>query len=168
MQEGSSMSRNEMKRARRLAILVGVGSSGPEQKAAGILKMRILKRSSVAADITTEGTQEAVDLEGKADLVFVVGSPRGNGRSRLLMEEFGVRIKVFEPFHCFTWISDDGKLQLVEIAFFTELGEDEKDIKLTEHDEIRWVTKDELERLDISEKERETMIKGFEVMAAGS
>ena len=83
---------------------------------------------------------------------------------REIMEEFGVRVRIFEPFHCFSWTSDDKKLQLVEIAFFAELDEDEKNIRLTEHDEVRWVTKKEIESLDISEKERETMIKGFEIM----
>jgi 8-oxo-dGTP diphosphatase len=86
---------------------------------------------------------------------------------REIMEEFEVRVKVHEPFHCFSWVSDDKMKQLVEIAFFAELDEDEKNIKLTEHEEIRWVTKGDLDGLDISEQERKTMIKGFEVMAAG-
>ena len=79
-------------RAGRLAVLVGAESTGPEIKAADILKSRIFKRSSVTATTATEGSSEVEDAIRGADLVLVVGSPEGNGLSRRLMDEFEAKL----------------------------------------------------------------------------
>ena len=76
----------------RLAIITGKESRGPELKGADMLRARVLKHSSVMVQSAKEGTSQAADFIDWAQLVFVVGSPRGNTLSRSLMEKFGVRL----------------------------------------------------------------------------
>ncbi|MFH1744174.1 MAG: hypothetical protein ABIH23_34670 [bacterium] len=78
--------------AKNLIILTGQKSMGPEQKAAGILANRILKRSAVSVETVTENDSKAADLMEKADLVFVVGSPKGNDLSKNLMQKLAMTL----------------------------------------------------------------------------
>ncbi len=49
----------------------------------------------------------------------------------------------------------------MEIAFFAKL-KNVLDIRGKEHEELRWVTKEELDQYKISEEEKQTMMRGFE------
>lgn len=83
---------------------------------------------------------------------------------REIKEELGVDVTIFEPFHYFSYFSDEGNVHNIEIAFFAKVNESVKNIKLNEHEDIRWVTKNELDSYKISDKEKETMKKGFEII----
>jgi len=85
---------------------------------------------------------------------------------REIKEELDVNVTVLEPFHTFSYFSDEGSVHNIEIAFFVKINDIEK-INLNEHEDMQWVTKDELDRYKISEKEKKTMLKGFEILSKG-
>ncbi len=82
---------------------------------------------------------------------------------REIMEELGVDVSVFEPFHCFTYFSNDRKTQYVEIVFFAELADIEENIKLNDHTDMKWVVKEDLASYKMSDESREIMAKGFDL-----
>jgi hypothetical protein len=77
-------------RATRVAIVTGGPNSGPELKAAEILKARILKRSSVTAETVREDAPNLQDIISKADAIFVIGVPSGSAFASHMMYDFGV------------------------------------------------------------------------------
>lgn len=58
-------------------------------------------------------------------------------------------------------MSKEGRVHGMEIAFFAKL-KNVLDIRGKEHEELRWVTKEELDQYKISEEEKQTMMRGFE------
>ncbi len=68
--------------AKRVAVIIGAGASGPEKMAADLLARRIGSRSRLDIRLATEATQEAKNAVHNADLVMVIGSTRSNGLLR--------------------------------------------------------------------------------------
>ncbi len=83
---------------------------------------------------------------------------------RELMEELNAEIEVGNPYHAFSFVFKEGQVHGVEIAFFAKI-KNPKSIICKEHEEIKWVTKEELDNYKISEQEKQTMITGFEKQA---
>jgi len=72
-----------VRRAKRLAVIVGAAASKPEKKAADLLARRISSRSALGIRVAVEATQEATQSAGAADLVFLVGSPGSHRQLRM-------------------------------------------------------------------------------------
>jgi 8-oxo-dGTP diphosphatase len=87
---------------------------------------------------------------------------------REIKEELDVDININEPFHCFTYYSDNKDIQYVEIVFFAELNESEDNIKLNDHTAIAWITKDEINSYKASKEANAVMHKGFEILSRAS
>lgn len=79
-------------RAVRLAIVTGSPNSGPELKAADILKARILKRSGITAEVLREDAPNLQEVIAKTDAIFVIGSPGGNAFASRMMSDFGLKL----------------------------------------------------------------------------
>ncbi|HOD49381.1 MAG TPA: hypothetical protein PKJ78_05065 [Candidatus Hydrogenedentes bacterium] len=79
-------------RVKRLAIVTGSPNSEPENKAADILKTRILKRSSVTVQIAQEDAPDLQEVISQAEAVFVLGIPGGTGFASRVMHDLGVRL----------------------------------------------------------------------------
>lgn len=84
---------------------------------------------------------------------------------REIKEELGVSVKVMEPYHAFSYVCHDGKAHHVEIAFLCELNESKENVKMLEHDDIQWVTREELSRFEMSRIVREAIERGFELIS---
>lgn len=81
---------------------------------------------------------------------------------RELIEEMNAEIEVFDPYHVFSFEIKEKNVHGIEIAYYAKLKDASKDIKLNEHEDLKWVSKQELDNLKISEKEKETMKIGFD------
>jgi hypothetical protein len=79
-------------RATRLAIVTGSPNSGPELKAAEMLKARILKRSAVTVEMAQEDAPNLQELTAKSDVIFVIGVPGGPKFASHMMHDFGVAL----------------------------------------------------------------------------
>jgi len=77
-------------RVKRLAIVTGSPNSEPENKAADILKTRILKRSSVTVQVAQEDAPDLQEVISQAEAVFVLGIPGGAGFASRVMHDLGV------------------------------------------------------------------------------
>lgn len=77
-------------RVTQIAIVTGHASTGPELKAADMLKSRILKRSDIHADIVAENASDIDKQMAGAEAVMVVGMPEGNDLSAKLVGDFHV------------------------------------------------------------------------------
>ena len=84
---------------------------------------------------------------------------------REIKEELDVEVEVFEPYHVFSYIAHEGSAHYVEIAFICELKESEGNIRMLDHDDIQWVTREELEKFEMSPVLRKAAEKGFEFAA---
>jgi 8-oxo-dGTP diphosphatase len=84
---------------------------------------------------------------------------------REIREELAVDIKVHEPFHSFSYICHEGKAHHVEIVFLCELNESEKNIRMLDHEDLQWVTRDELKNFAMSEKTRDATERGFDFIS---
>lgn len=88
-----------------------------------------------------------------------------SGLQREFMEEFGIKIKVGDPFFAFTYFRDDA--HVVEIDYFAELEDPNQEIKLNpeDHSESRWITRAELDSVwDKNDDEYKAITKGFEML----
>lgn len=89
---GTTAPAQEVVRAARVAVVTGSKSMVPELKAAAILEHRIVKRSAIAVETTTDEAANAESLMQDSDLVVVIGSPNGNRLSARLMDELGMTL----------------------------------------------------------------------------
>ena len=79
---------------------------------------------------------------------------------RELREELNVNVAVLESFHEFYYFVKGVKK--LEIAFFVKLDDDIGNLKLSrEHDDLRWISAEEIEKYKISEGEIEAIKVGF-------
>ena len=72
-----------------------------------------------------------------------------------------VKIEVLEPYHTFSFVYKDGSAHGIEIAFYARLLEPKENIRLTEHEDIQWVSQKEINNYKISQKEKQAMLIGF-------
>ena len=88
-----------------------------------------------------------------------------SGLQREFMEEFGVKIKIGDPFFAFTYIRDD--FHVVEIDYFVELEDANQEIKLNpeDHSESRWIAREELDSIwDKNDDEYRAIVRGFDLL----
>jgi 8-oxo-dGTP diphosphatase len=91
------------------------------------------------------------------------GEDPSDAANREVMEELGIVVDVQRPFHVFSQVPERD-LHYIEIAFMCSLSGPEPPMKLTEHDEARWITEKELDSLDMTKEMRESIISGFALM----
>lgn len=79
---------------------------------------------------------------------------------REILEELNVNVEVLNPFHAFTYHFNG--LYMIEIAYFIRLDDNIKNLKLSdEHEDFKWVSKDEIDNYKISDNEKEAIKIGF-------
>ena len=89
------------------------------------------------------------------------GEDPSEALKRELSEEMKVKIEVLEPYHTFSFVYKDGSAHGIEIAFYARLLEPKENIRLTEHEDIQWVSQKEINNYKISQKEKQAMLIGF-------
>ncbi len=81
---------------------------------------------------------------------------------REIKEETGLRIKIIKPYSTFSYLSNDDQRHTIDIQFLTELIDNPDNIKLSsEHDEFKWIKKDEINNYKFSDQMKEAILKGF-------
>lgn len=86
---------------------------------------------------------------------------------RELREEFDVEIIIGDPYHAFTYLTNEGTRQSVEIDYLAQLADPKKEVapKPEEHSEIRWITESEVNKyFEQNDDERIAVIKGFQII----
>lgn len=90
-------------------------------------------------------------------------------------EEFGMQVRVGDPFAAFTYVNDVKRSHSVEIIYFAQFEDPIDQIKLDpeDHSEYVWVSADELSKVYTNEKgeddvEFQMLRKGFELLHGGS
>jgi 8-oxo-dGTP diphosphatase len=79
-------------------------------------------------------------------------------------EETNLDVEALKPYSLFSYLSDNGIRQTIDIQYITEVIEDPGDIKLSDaHEDFQWVSRNELDKyFEISDKLKKVIIKGFE------
>jgi 8-oxo-dGTP diphosphatase len=83
---------------------------------------------------------------------------------REIMEELGIEIEVYDPYYVYTYTVYNGKAHYVEIVFHAKLKDSEEKIEMKEHEDIKWVTKTELDSLKMSGETKIAAKKGFDYL----
>lgn len=84
---------------------------------------------------------------------------------RELREEFDIEIVIGDPYHAFTYLTNDGTRQSVEIDYLAQLADPTQEVKPKpeEHSEVRWITEHEVDDCFAkNDDERIAVIKGFQ------
>ncbi len=92
------------------------------------------------------------------------------GLKREVMEEFGVKISVGDPFAVFTYMNDIKGSHSIEVVYFATLLDKPEDIVANpeDHSGFIWVTREELKSVSpITEAEMKNATKAFEILEGG-
>jgi 8-oxo-dGTP diphosphatase len=92
------------------------------------------------------------------------------GLKREVMEEFGVRIKVGDPFACFTYTNDVKGSHSIEVIYFATLLDPVEKIKIDpeDHSGFIWLSRDEIDAAKpITDAELRNVRKAFELLHGG-
>lgn len=94
-----------------------------------------------------------------------------DGLKREIKEEFGMDIKVGDPFYTFTYLNEIKGSHSIEVIYFATFSQPNKNIKLNseDHSEYRWIGENELEQIVTSNKrgddpEIKAIQKGFSLL----
>ena len=97
------------------------------------------------------------------------------GLKREIMEEFGMGIKVGDPFYAFTYTNEVKGSHSIEVIYFCQFTDDISNIKLNleEHSGFIWLEEEEIASKLLHEKskddpETQGIIRGFELMKTKS
>jgi len=84
---------------------------------------------------------------------------------RELEEELGLKnCRVLSPYDLFSYVSADGIKQTVDIQFIVK-AEDGAAIRLSaEHDDYRWIGREELDNFRFSAEMKNAIAKGFDIL----
>jgi 8-oxo-dGTP diphosphatase len=98
---------------------------------------------------------------GKVDF----GEDPAEALAREFKEEVNLDVKVGNPYHTFSYISENGNRHTVEILYKVSLADTttEPCIKLSEdHKGFKWIGLDQLEHLQLSGEIRSCILRGFQ------
>jgi 8-oxo-dGTP diphosphatase len=98
---------------------------------------------------------------GKVDF----GEDPAEALAREFKEEVDLDVKVGNPYHTFSYISENGNRHTVEILYKVSLADEmtKPNIKLSEdHSDSKWVGLDQLEQLQLSDEIKSCIKKGFQ------
>ncbi len=98
---------------------------------------------------------------GKLDF----GEEPMTGVAREIEEEVGLEVAVIAPYHIFSYLTKGGALYTVEIDFLCKLESHPQKVALSDaHDKSLWITKKELEKIDITPLMKNAITKGFNIV----
>ncbi len=97
---------------------------------------------------------------GKVDF----GETPGQALEREIMGELAVKVKTGRAFYCFSYESPDNQTHYVETVFLVELLDPPEKVKMIEHTDIQWASKDEVPGFDMSDHARKAAHLGFELI----
>lgn len=90
------------------------------------------------------------------------------GLKREIIEEFGMNIKISDPFYVFTYINEIKKSHSIEVIYLAKFTKPINNIKINpeDHSEYGWFSKDEIKKIINNNKreddpEIEAIKKGF-------
>lgn len=97
------------------------------------------------------------------------------GLHREIMEEFGVRIRLGDPFAAFTYTNDIKGSHSIEVIYFAQLIDDAENITLNpeDHSTSTWAAKADIAELysqgmkSLDDIEVQKVLRGFEILASG-
>jgi 8-oxo-dGTP diphosphatase len=95
------------------------------------------------------------------------GEDIADGLRREVMEEFGVRISVGDPFACFTYINDVKGSHSIEVTYFATLLDPADKIHADpeDHSGFIWISKDEIDNANpMTEAESQNVHKAFRLL----
>lgn len=85
---------------------------------------------------------------------------------REFLEEVNLNVEVGNPFRIYSYVTEQGDRQNIEIFFLTELNDYPENLKLgNEHDDYQWVSKEELIGYKISDEIKKAAEEGFDLVA---
>ena len=90
------------------------------------------------------------------------------GLQREITEEFGMRVRVGDPFAAFTYTNEIKGSHSVEVVYFAKFEDPIEQIKINpeDHSEFQWVAENEIDRIALNNRreddpEIQAMRKGF-------
>ncbi|RAL21968.1 NUDIX hydrolase [Thermoflavimicrobium daqui] len=101
---------------------------------------------------------------GKVDF----GEDPREALAREFHEEVNLEIEVGDPYHTFSYISDNGNRHTVDILYMVRLfnGESIENLKLSEdHIDVKWIGSNEINQYDLSDEIKKCILKGFQSSA---
>ncbi|MFA5871182.1 MAG: NUDIX hydrolase [Parcubacteria group bacterium] len=109
-------------------------------------------------------------LPGKYELIgghIEFGETIEDGLKREISEELGIEAIVKNPFHVFTYISENENKHSVEIDYFAKMADPTQKIKLNseDHSDYRWISEDEIDKyFQDGDAEKIAVRKGFKLL----
>lgn len=93
------------------------------------------------------------------------------GLKREILEEFGMRIIVGDPFYVFTYTNEVKGSHSVEIIYFAVFEDPTQNIKLNpkDHSKLVWISENEIDKILTKNKKKDNpeikaIIRGFELL----
>lgn len=86
---------------------------------------------------------------------------------REVREELEIDVVVEEPFHAFTYLSNNDSIHTVEVDYFAKLADKNQVITLhpEDHSEYQWIIEDEVDNyFDKNDEERTAILVGFSAL----
>lgn len=94
-----------------------------------------------------------------------------DGLKREIMEEFGMRVRIGDPFAVFTALNEARGTHYLEVIYFVTFEDQIENVRInpTDHSEFQWVAEDEIEKIvSINRRgddpEIKAIRKGFELL----
>ena len=80
-----------------------------------------------------------------------IGETPEEALKREYMEEVNLKIKIIDILRVFSYTFKDK--EIIELVYTVSLDDDPKNARLSnEHDDLQWITKEEIEKYDLSEE----------------
>ena len=85
---------------------------------------------------------------------------------REVKEETNLDVRVIEPYSAFSYVSDDGNRHTVDIQYLVEPVGNIDNLEITDaHEEARWIQREEINSLAISDSMKEVINRGFKKLS---
>ncbi len=125
----------------------------------GVMKVFLPKRAQTKKFLPGDFELPGGHIDWGEDIV--------EGLKREVMEEFGMRIKVGDPFAAFTYSNEVKGSHSVEVVYFATFDDPIANIKLhpEDHSEFKWISQDEIDSIgQISDIELKNVRKGLAIL----